>query len=255
MKKTLICLAVLMLAMPSLASVAITCTYDSGTQQVAVHYNNTETGNVRAFALNITIDGTGTFTAGSGWSTSYNVCPGSYVSSSSLGSPICDATKFSGTLDGIGTNGVTIEMASLYASPQPAPAKSGILGYLTVSGCGDVTVAANTIRGGAVIMEDPTLTPTVTLSGVTVDGPGCTDTCNCPGDVDADTYVSLYDLDALVAILLNAGPPDYYCEMGPAGCDNLCADLDVDGYISLYDLDALVAAILPYPPDYYYECP
>jgi hypothetical protein len=73
-------------------------------------------------------------------------------------------------LGGLGTNGITIEMGALYSPPEDnspnAPANSGTLCKIKVSGDTTVSVKENATRGG-VVLTDPAVTPTVNLTGAT----------------------------------------------------------------------------------------
>jgi hypothetical protein len=256
MRKSLAVLVALILSLPAWASVAITCT-DEGSGVIAVRYNNTEAHNLRGFALDISIDSGQTFTAASNFNTSYNVAPGSYVSQTNLGNPVCDATRYAGTLGGLGTNGVTIEMASLYAPGQPAPPKSGVLCRLTTStGCGTVTLTGNTIRRGPVVMEDPTESPAVTLTGVTIGAGCCGPVCvSCLGDIDFDGDLDADDVFLLVSILEPYADQDYWIPLEDH-CEWACFDFYTDGALSADDVFLLIDYLSPYADqDYWTPCP
>lgn len=256
MKYVLMLIAVSMLAMPALASVTISCV-DNGNCTFNIVSTSTETGNIRAFALNVSVDGGQTIMAGSNWNASYNVCPGSYVSSSNLGTPICNGSKYPGTLGGLTTSGVTLEMASLYAPGQPAPGKTGVvLGTLTVSGACNVTLAANTIRGGSVIMEDPTATPTVTLNGIAV-------TCStpCPMDIGEpiDGWIGPEDVAAMLTVLSSptGQAQGFYIGPGDPGY-NIAWDFNADEWLGPEDVAAILTVIsspLGQSQGFYIECP
>ena len=164
MKKIMLVLAVLFLAVPVYAAdVNCDCTGTSdGSGLVTVTFNNTLTGdgnNVRAIALDITVDkgsiNKGTVTA---IDANYWVYPGSIDINDTTGlvdgngTPLCDC-NYPGTL--CGSNSMSVEMASLYEKGvEPAPGQSGNILTFTVDSDCTVTLAANTIRG-AVVLEDP----------------------------------------------------------------------------------------------------
>ena len=106
-------------------------------------------------------------------------------------------------MDGIDSNGMTIELGSLYVGPN-SPATSGDLCVVTVTdreAC--MTITENTIRGG-VVMEESAQTPSLTLPA---------DVCPCcMGDVSdplntgtPDGLVTLTDAIDLVQYLKDEG--------------------------------------------------
>jgi hypothetical protein len=171
MKKMML-LMMLVFTVPATAGVVITC--DGG----IIGYDATGiAGNVRAFALDITSDGT--ITDVQCLSTDYDIYPGSIQIDETTGevtdpgSCVCDPS-YAGTLDGIGTTGVTVEMGSLYASGEPAPADTGDLVQVTHTGA-TLNVDVNVIRGG-IVMENPDLDPDHNL-------PIACGGCPCRGDI------------------------------------------------------------------------
>jgi hypothetical protein len=180
MKKVLAVMVVMLMAAPALGDVDITCS-DEGGGVASIKYDATTEGQlVRAFALDITvsagtIDGIGGYpTDGTG----YGIYPGSIVISGGVvtdyGNPVAPASD-PGALGGIGTNGITIEMGSLYeAGVDPAPPASGTLCTISVTEACTVTIAENGTRGG-VVLEDATNPTTVTCTPCGNAGPGCFD--------------------------------------------------------------------------------
>jgi len=248
MKKLVLVLAVLLISLPAMAAnVTITATCDKGVYTVSYATD----GNLpRAFALDITV-AAGTITAVSDLSAAYNIYPGSIVivdgEVNDPGSAVCDAS-YPDTLGGLGTAGITIEMGSLYAAGETAPAASGTLCKFTASDTTvDAAIALNGIRGG-IVMENPDETATVTF---VVDNQ-CGVTPPCMGDVDGDTWVSPQDVSALVAFLAPYEAEYYWVEVTTA---TAAYDVDNDGWVSPQDVSALVAFLAPYEAEYYWvEC-
>jgi hypothetical protein len=232
--KKLILFAVLVFTVPATAGVVITC--DGG----KVGYNATGiTGNVRAFALDITSDGT--ITDVQCLSTDYGIYPGSIVIDEATGNVtdygtcVCDAS-YPGTLSGVGTSGVTVEMGSLYASGDPAPADTGDLVQVTHSGT-QLTVEVNVIRGG-IVMENPDQDPEHNLPLV------CGPPGVCAGDLDGDNDKDLDDLTDLVGKLKKAKIMTGQYLITQSDADwNPGGDLDGDDDIDLDDLTDLVGAL------------
>jgi hypothetical protein len=118
-----------------------------------------------------------------------------------------------GALGGLGTAGVTVELGGLWyptgdGSPNAAP-DSGTLCKLTVSESCNMSVLENATRGG-IVLTDPSVAPTVDLSGATnVAIPVG------PEDCFPSSYSTYNDWVTL-------GKPDCWCS--PYQCDG-----DVDG--------------------------
>jgi hypothetical protein len=202
---------------------------------------------VRAFALDVTVD-SGTIDSYSAAHASYNIYPGSIVidaggTVTDYGSPIADSS-YPGTLGGLTTSGVTIEMGSLYASGDPTPPKSGDLITLTVSGPCNVSITENVIRGG-IVMEDPAVPANPSFTGCVVVGGGCA----CLGDMNDDGWLSPADVSAIVNILIPAAA-DYYWVEDTSGVS--CGDMNGDGWLSPSDASALVNILIPAAGDYYW---
>ncbi|MHC4325440.1 MAG: hypothetical protein ACYSUX_14340, partial [Planctomycetota bacterium] len=237
MKKIILALVVVLLATPAWASVAITVT-DIGDGKAAIDYSGTELA--RAFALDITVDagvidaisdfavgddnnGYGIFPANFSRHITVDPATGEVIDWAVEGYTPVAAADDPGALGGLGTNGITIEMGSLYDTK--APALEGRLCVITCSEPCKVTVVTNATRGN-VVLEDVT-EATVDLAGATdipiggdggytgphpnewesVGSPECwvasVNARQCKGDADGTSqglqkyWVSTNDLDVL----------------------------------------------------------
>ena len=172
MKKIILTLTVLILAAPALGSVDITCDCNPDTNEVTVTVAVSESGRPRAFALDFTASEDANILDYTYAHPNYPIFPGQIDINAvtgivdAYGSPICDA-GYPGTLGGKDTNGISIEMGSLYDGEANAPDANGVLlkFIVDVNESSDITIAENVIRGGGVIMED--------LGAVTVNLTGC----------------------------------------------------------------------------------
>ncbi len=191
MKKMVLTLVVLSLATSAWATeVAITCT-DEGGGVVRIDYAVTGSPKARAFALDIkvdkgTIDKISNFKIGESITDNkgYGIFPANFgryitvnpetgeVSTWDVNNytPVADAND-SGALGGLGTNGITIEMGSIYfptddSSPN-APNNTGTLCKIKVSESANVSISENAIRGG-IVLTDPLIRPTVQITGCSV---------------------------------------------------------------------------------------
>lgn len=184
MRKLMLIVAAIAIAAPALATVEIGVT-DLGGLQAAITYNCTAGEDVRAFALDVTVDA-GTIDAVSGYHSGeslapgegYGIFPGNFRDYINPAAPDWGDVNYTpvapsgdpDALGGLGTAGVTLELGSLYVDAN-APGGNGTLCVLTVSeGC-NVCVVANDSRG-AVVLEDATaattnlpLTPCVAIAG------------------------------------------------------------------------------------------
>lgn len=176
MKKILFLLVALLFTAPAWADVNITSAkVDDECAAIIAFDASGEPNLVRAFALNISVDNDANIIGVELLSGDYVIHPGTIVIDTSgtvqdYGTPVAPESDLpSDTLAGIGTGGVTIEMASLYAPVGPAspnaPAPSGQLVKVTVSGSCTLTVSANVSRAGStgVVMESPDEVVTVNL--------------------------------------------------------------------------------------------
>jgi len=157
MRKLALVLVALLCASPVMA-LTITCTNVGS--DVSIGYSDANSADlVRGFALDITVTGGATITSGiDDDSTDYYIHPGTIAIDedgdvTSYGSPVAPEGS-----PGENPSGITIEMASLYATNDPcghttAPGTSGSLVSFTVSKTDGytVTVSANTLRGGIVL--------------------------------------------------------------------------------------------------------
>jgi hypothetical protein len=164
----ILALAVVLLAAPAWAVVTITLT-DLGNNEIAIGYDATsEAELVRAFALDVNVAG-GTIVDINDYAVGddnhgYGIFPGNfslYITVQANGTvtnwddpnytPVAPSDD-PGALGGLGTDGITIEMGSLYDAN--APAKSGVLCTVTISeGTKKLCVTGNAIRGN-IVMED-----------------------------------------------------------------------------------------------------
>jgi len=172
MKKLITALAVVLIAAPAWAAVTITTSAIGA--EVTVSYAVTGPNNVRAFALDITVDSGAKITSMDNFNTDYNIYPGSIVIVGGVvtddGNAIGDSGLYAGTLGDLGTGGVTIEMASLYVGPANEPATSGVLCKFVVDKNCTISIAENTIRGG-VVMENPDEDPGLIIITTSVPPP------------------------------------------------------------------------------------
>jgi len=219
-------LAVLMLAAPVWAEVLITCTQVGDTNEIEISYDATGEPNfVRALALNITSDAAA-ITAVTDLDPNFDIFPGSIVivdgNVTDYGTPIADkndyapgSAAYNGTLGGLGTGGVTIEMGSL----NDVPVMSGKICSVFVD-CNDTHIAVeqNAVRGG-VVLEDPEVTFDFNSPGVDV-------TCGDNGCFPTDPAYAVQRAtwDAYVA---NGWDANCWCA-APEGSGYQC-DGDADG--------------------------
>jgi len=285
MKKIILALVVVLLATPAWASVAVTVT-DIGDGKAAIDYSGTEL--VRAFALDITVDA-GTIDAISDFAVGddnngYGIFPANFSRHITVDATTGEVSDWAvegytpvaaaddpGALGGLGTNGITIEMGSLYDTK--APALEGRLCVITCSEACKVTVTTNATRGN-VVLEDAS-EATVDLAGATdvqiggvggytgpqpdewlaVGNPDCwiasINARQCNGDADGTSqgkqkyWVSTNDLDILIAAWNKSFAEIDGQTVG--GVPLICADFDhlpqgKQKYrVSTNDLDILIA--------------
>jgi hypothetical protein len=149
---------VLLAASPSAAIVVLNCT-DLGNGVVELSYDATqEASRVRAFSLDVRVSA-GIITSIGNLNPDYCIYAGSIIFDEygevvDWGTPIADSS-YPGTLSGLGTGGMTIEMGSLYVGEVNAPPSTGVLLTFTVSAECDVTVTENAARGGVILEEPP----------------------------------------------------------------------------------------------------
>jgi hypothetical protein len=173
MKKVLVTLVVLALALPAWARVDIWCTTEGN--EVTVNFRVVgEPNKVSGFGLDITVDSGAKIKSISNLSADYWVYPGSIVilngEVNDVGTPIGDPVKFPGTLGGLDTNGVSLEMGALHDPPGDSylPSSGALLKFKVDKDC-CVTIRENAVRGGVVLTNpsipvDPNFTGCCTSS-------------------------------------------------------------------------------------------
>jgi hypothetical protein len=277
MKKIVFAFMVVLIASTAWAvDVTINSAADGNVVTISYVLDAGAPNNIRAFALDITVDACGVIDDVNCLNADYYIYPGSINISGGevqdYGDCVCNQGDYpSDTLGGIGTQGVTVEMASLYEGDGNAPPASGDLLELTIGGCDDVNVAIaeNAIRGG-IVLEDPSVDPDVVLNGTQVNLDSCYDGCfdqlhadfaewqsvgepdcwcytyQCEGDADGlstgtlkDGYFYVTNED--LTILLNAWKKD------PLDPGDICADFTrtidgtlKDGYFRVENADLTV---------------
>jgi hypothetical protein len=248
MKRTILALAVLMLAVPAFGRVDVYCTADSNV--VTVRYNVVGEPNlVRAFGLDITT-GDANIVSISDYDPNYWVYPGTIdirdidddgeVEVNDVGTPIA--------IGGIGANSMTIEMGSLYGEGDDGntPGTSGILMKFVIDDGAIIEIDENAARAGVVkedVSSDANLPSDCYGCGMAVgrwvggryiDDPNYTrwlslgkPECWCFDghwlvDTDGDCDVDYYD-----ALVFIDGWNVY--------ATGVCADSDNDGDVDYYD--------------------
>ena len=214
----------------------ITCTLGTGADcnQVTVSYAVVgEPNKVSGFGLDITVDRGAKIVSVSNLNAHYNIYPGSIVITggqvTDYGTPVADP-NFPGTLGGLGTGGITIEMGALYYpagdnSPNAPPLTGDLLKFRVDKSC-TVTVAENAIRGG-VVLTNPNMDPTVTLTGCGL----CGEDCLIGGIAHANEY----------ADWVAWGRPDCWCYARQCRGD-INGKKNFGLRVQLLDLQALAAA-------------
>lgn len=177
MKKIIFIMAILVFG--ACASAAVRIIVEGQNGQAAIKYA-TDGEKVRAFALDVKLSA-GTFTGISGYikgeSTitepnhlGYGIFPARFSQYISVDAQTGEVTAWDvndynpladpcdpGSLGGLGTGGVTLEMGSLYYPPADsspnAPPNAGLLCKLAISQSAKVTVTANALRGGIVLTD------------------------------------------------------------------------------------------------------
>ena len=274
MKKIVLVLAVLLLAVPALAEVKITIE-DEGDGVVAIKYDaRTEDPNlVRAFALDIKI------TAGTietiydfkvGESNESGLGFGIFMGSIqidelgevvSYGDPVAPEDS-PGSVGILGEPNITIELGSLYYDDVNAPDPCGVLCRVTVTEDCNMCITENETRGG-IVMEN--------LSAVDVNLPCDVEIlvgCQCFGDITG-TYtgpdpnffdpdgatVDIYDLTVMANLLIPTDPwfsvpttPDYECLDMTNTTTDPCSVDGPSGFIDIYDITVMTQHLLPTDP-------
>jgi hypothetical protein len=180
MKRIILILAVLTLAVPAGAEVLITCSQDPwcfpGSKDynlVTVTYDATsETNNVRALALNIELTDTigadnAVITGVEGYHVGENnsvqkgfgIFPGTITidgagNVTNWGTPVAPNTAPGAAGSGLNTKKIVVEMGSLYTDANAPPKSGTLLKFRFNHKVATVTITENTERGG-IVMENP----------------------------------------------------------------------------------------------------
>jgi len=175
MKKTVLVLAVLMLAVPVMAGVRIDANQVGTTKVVQVSYIAADGNIPRAFALDVRIsEANDANVLPYGFNQNYYVAPGTFTY-------IGGVTVWGNPAVGPNTVGFTTEMGSLWATNDPCghiaqPPSTGVLFSFKVDHACTVTLTENSQRGGVVMEKTDGNFPAgyVTLYGTTVADEICT---------------------------------------------------------------------------------
>lgn len=207
MKKLVSLVTIMALVVPALAAVDVTCV-DEGGGIVAINFDAGGTPLINGFGLDIVADDANII-AVTDINEDYWVYPGTIViedgNVTDEGTPVAPA-GFKTALGGLGTSGVTLELAALYAEGDPAPDASGLLLKIEVDGACTVSIAVNDMRGG-VVTEDAV---SAAYGGSSCEVEGGVE---CPGDIcgflfgDPDGIVDSWDYSLLLQNW-NLTPPD-----------------------------------------------
>jgi len=229
--------------------VVITLTDEGdGSGWITVAYDATAAGPnfVRAFALDIVANDANIVEIDS-LNADYWVYPGSiYIDANGevndFGSPVADPCVYPGTLGGLDTNGITIEMCALFeAGVDPEPAATGVLLRIRVdSYCPEVCVSTNATRGGVVMSDGSSMDPVVECVQIV----GCDPPPPCPWDVDGNGWVNLNDRNAVITIL-NVFCSSLFCMGSCSTTTGWCYadpiyDVDGNGWVNRLDRDAII---------------
>jgi hypothetical protein len=272
MRKFCFLLTALLLTAQALAGgVTISCQQVGDPEDgiVEVSYIADDDANIpRAFGLDITLDNAETITAIIDANEKYWVYPGTIQIVDGVvtdeGEPVAPG-GYKTAKGGIDTNGMTIEMGSLYAEEDDqghteGPPDAGVLLTFSVSGSCQVKIEGNAARGN-VVLEDTseagTNLPTTCDVVITVD---CFVVGNADGcghvitQADYDMWVSLSKPDCWCYPCHCRGDADNTCTItspdimntrnawpgAPVyGTYNACADIDYTGTITSPDIMAI----------------
>ncbi|MFC1738651.1 hypothetical protein ACFL1G_06350 [Planctomycetota bacterium] len=224
MKKMIFVLAILLMAVPAMAqtvTISATCEVWDGNGLVTISYDANgapDPCEIRAFALDITVDNDGVIEDAWNESDDYWVFPGTYDDDWSVVAPSDDP----GALGGLGTGGITTEQGSLFAEGEKEPNDTGDLLQFTVSGEGTicVSIAANTTRAGVVNRANPGTPPDITFKGCCVELVGAA--CGNLTPEQTETWEGW-----------GAPAPQNWC-----GLCWRCGDVNVDGFVTFGDVVA-----------------
>jgi hypothetical protein len=180
----------LLLVAPAWGAVVIKLEQVGDTNEFKVVYDvNGESGRIRAFGLDITVDSGGKV-SDANWlkygTPKYQIYPGQIDINDTTGlvddygTPVCDPCDLpAGTTKlGLDTNGVTVEMGSLYVGTPNAPPSTGTLLSIFINTTKDcnIMLTGNAARVGpnspptplfspGIVMEDPDLHHNVLFKG------------------------------------------------------------------------------------------
>ena len=278
MKKVVILFAVLALAAPVFAqaepNVYITCS--EGSLTTTISYNATDAGVVRAFSMDLTVDGGATIDAiseydaeGAAPGTTVPIYYSIYMSSIDFGTdpnnvdawgdPVASGVD---ALGGLGTAGITVEMGSLYdmdAAEPDTPPLTGDLFKITVDIPCNLTIEDTVQKGtrGGIVLEDGSGANLVSSGCYLEDlGPKCW-LCDGQdlGNANGDVAINFLDLIALKKAIFttSAGSP-HGTGQGEYNC---CCDFTRDGAVNFLDLIRLKQNIFTsgYAPCADISCP
>jgi len=202
--------AVLYMAAPARADVDINASVGLECDVIISFDARSEPNLPRAFSLDIRADNDANIVDVTLLSSDYIIFPGTIQidaqgNVTDYGSPVAPQSDLpGGTLPGIDSNGITIELASLYSPVGPgspnAPDPCAPLVSVTVDKSCTLTITANVPRAGSsgVVMESPDEAVTVNLPAL----PGIFVTCD-----DCGCYCGRPDYDLWVLL----GRPECWC--------------------------------------------
>jgi hypothetical protein len=269
MKKMTFVLAVLLFAAPAWATdVTVTATQVGDTNQVEISYS-ADVNLPRAFGLDITVtDGNivacepnmvGECTA---TVRGFGIFPGTirihadgYVTDD--GTPAAPSDD-PGALGGVGTNGITIEMGSLYVDGNEPPLE-GVLCTITVTENCTVNIAGNAARCGegspdlGVVMENVDEVAIVSYVPCDVTLPPSV----CVGDVDGNGAVNRADIMKLINFLVDNASPPFWVVPDTNPAYSAAADVDGNGAVNRADIMTLINFLVDNaePPFWTVPCP
>jgi len=169
-RRILLIVAALLFAAPAFATVDVNALQnDPNKKVVSIVYNCTAGEDVRAFALDVSVDNSTTITGissfFSGEGAGYGIFPGSFRDNIDAADPNWVDPAYTpvaptgdpGAQAGLGTSAVTIELGSLYVAPNAPPASGTLckLALSTASSDCNMTLTANATRGN-IVLEDAT---------------------------------------------------------------------------------------------------
>ena len=192
MRTLILALAVILLAAPAWATVEIVL--EETDRVITISYTSDEGQRIRAFALDIVAtDGNivdiNDFAVGDN-NGGYGIFPGSFANNITVNTTTGDVDSWAGNpdpytpvapagdpdaLDGLDSNGVTVEMGSLYSDNPPSISGPNVLCTITVDDdVTEVCVTGNAIRGNIVMEDAAEIIPAEACISVPSDvGPDC----------------------------------------------------------------------------------